>query len=81
MTLVFFSMGHNVLSNADRIGRTNCLKQNYDFLFSDKTTSCQHIFAQKIYFKSWSNSVITNFKEQFVFNYESDFELTSDIRE
>lgn len=30
-------MGHNVLSNADRIGRTNCLKQNYDFLFSDKT--------------------------------------------
>ncbi len=37
MTLVFFSMGHNVLSNADRIGRTNCLKQNYDFLFSDKT--------------------------------------------
>ncbi len=32
-----FSMGHNVFSNADRIGQTNCLKQNYDFLFSDKT--------------------------------------------
>lgn len=38
-------------------------------------------FCSKKYFKSWSNSVITNFKEQLVFNYESDFELTSDIRE